>query len=112
MISKPTLLRVVFASGFVGLLAVAAFSQGPPRDPAALLASFRERSVAAEKQGLAEPFKGITAKGEVEKGLFAIKSPGVSTEPVRKAADAFLAALTPDQRKLTTFGVDDDEWRK
>jgi len=36
----------------------------------------------------------------------------VSTEPVRKAADAFLATLTPGQRGKTEFGVDDDEWRK
>jgi hypothetical protein len=36
----------------------------------------------------------------------------VSTEPVRKAADAFLAALSPAQRDKTLFGVDDPEWRK
>jgi hypothetical protein len=48
----------------------------------------------------------------VEPGLFAIKSTGVSTEPVRKAADAFLGALTQPQRDKSTFGVDDVEWRK
>jgi hypothetical protein len=31
---------------------------------------------------------------------------------VRKAADAFLAALSPAQRDRTLFGVDDPEWRK
>jgi hypothetical protein len=36
----------------------------------------------------------------------------VSTGPVRQAADAFLAGLTPAQRAKTTFAVDDDEWRK
>ena len=51
-----------------------------------------------EKTGLATPFKGITTNGQIEKDLFAIRSTGVSTEPVRKAADAFLAALTPAQR--------------
>ena len=61
---------------------------------------------------LAEPFKGITTGGTVESGLFKIKSTGVSTEPVRKAADAFLAALTPEQRRKTKFPVDDPEWRK
>jgi len=44
--------------------------------------------------------------------LFAIRSTGVSTDPVRKAADAFLAALSPEQRSKSTFSVDDDEWRK
>src|SRR5260221_6017934 len=72
----------------------------------------RQRSLAAEKQGLAESFKGVTADGHVATGLFDITSSGVSTEPVRKAADTFLAALTPVQRAKTVFGVDDDEWRK
>jgi hypothetical protein len=73
---------------------------------------FRLRSIEAEKAGLATPFNGITTKGTVEPGLFAIKSTGVSTEPVRKAADAFLAALSKPQRDKSTFSVDDVEWRK
>jgi hypothetical protein len=72
----------------------------------------RQRSITAERQGLAEPFKGVTTDGRIAPGLFAVKSTGVSIEPVRKAADAFLAALTPEQRGKTVFGVDDDEWRK
>ena len=55
-------------------------------------------SVDNEQKGLAEPFKGITAAGSVQPGLFEIRSTGVSTEPVRKAAEALLAALTPEQR--------------
>jgi hypothetical protein len=31
---------------------------------------------------------------------------------VRKAAETFLAALTPEQRKKTMYPVDDPEWRK
>jgi Protein of unknown function (DUF3500) len=73
---------------------------------------FREMSTKAEKAGLAEPFKGITADGQVETGLFPIRSTGVSTEPVRKAAEAFLAGLTPAQREKTMFPLDDPEWRK
>jgi hypothetical protein len=72
----------------------------------------RQRSQAAEKAGLAEPFKGITTDGRLQTALFGVKSTGVSTEPVRKAAEAFLAALTPPQRTKTTFALDDDEWRK
>ena len=48
----------------------------------------------------------------MENGLFPIHSTGVSTEPVRKAAEAFLAALTAEQRAKTMFPVDDPEWRK
>src|SRR3989454_7133239 len=75
-------------------------------------ARFRQMSIAAETRGLAEPFRGITTDGRVVPGLFAIRSTGVTTEPVRKAADAFLAALTAEQRAKTLFSVDDVEWRK
>ena len=74
--------------------------------------SVQQRSVAAEKSGLAEPFKGVTAAGTIAPNLFGIKSTGVSTAGVTKAAAAFLAALSDDQRKRTAFAVDDDEWRK
>jgi hypothetical protein len=73
---------------------------------------FRQMSDQAEKRGLAEPFHGVTADGKVTPGLFKIQSTGVSTEPVRKAAAAFLAGLTDEQRKKTTFPLDDPEWRK
>ena len=75
-------------------------------------ARFRQMSVDAEAKGLAEPFKGITTQGRIEPGLFPIRSSGVSTGPVRVAADAFMAALTQAQRDKTGFGVDDSEWRK
>ena len=41
-----------------------------------------------------------------------MRSTGVSTEPVRVAAEKFLAALTEEQRRKTLFPVDDLEWRK
>jgi hypothetical protein len=75
-------------------------------------ARFPAMSRAAEERGLAEAFKGITANGELVKGLFAVRSTGVSTEPVRVAAEKFLAALTEEQRRKTLFPVDDLEWRK
>lgn len=73
---------------------------------------FRRMSSDAEQKGLAEPYRGITRDGSVVPGLFPIRSSGVSTEPVKKAASAFLAALTKDQRSKTAFPVDDPEWRK
>jgi hypothetical protein len=66
----------------------------------------------AEARGLAEPFSGITKDGNIVSGLFAIRSTGVSTEPVRQAAAAFLTSLSMEQRARTLFPVDDDEWRK
>ncbi len=101
---------VVLVGSAIVALDPAALAQG--QSPGTLLEGFRVRSREAEAKGLADPFKGITAKGTVESGLFGVRSTGVSTEPVRAAAAAFLASLTPDQRRSSTFAVDDAEWRK
>jgi len=74
--------------------------------------SVQQRSIAAEKSGLAEPFKGVTSDGTIVPNLYGLRSTGVSTAGVTKAATGFLAALTDDQRKRTAFPVGDDEWRK
>src|SRR5215213_11259599 len=99
-----TLLRRLTFAGLAGvlLITVAAWAQD----------SVRQRSLAAEKAGLAEPFKGVTTDGTAAANLFGIKSTGVSTAPVVRAASAFLASLSADQRRRTSFSVDDDEWRK
>ena len=101
------------------ILTVAAVSAGAlwlaraqPPTPAERRERFAKMSADAERRGLAEPFKGITASGTPEPGLFSIKSTGVSTEPVTRTADAFLSALTAEQRAQTTFPVDDPEWRR
>src|SRR6218665_1263603 len=68
---------------------------GPPAPPGreSRIAEGAARSREFEAKGLAEPFKGVTADGTVVPGLFGVKSTGVSTAPVQKAATAFLAAL-------------------
>ena len=107
--------RLILAGVIVvtGLVAVTAASQQlTPQAMAERAARFRQQSSDAEAKGLSEPFKGITVEGAVTPGLFAVRSTGVSTEPVRKAADAFLAALSAPQRAITQFKVDDPEWRK
>ncbi|HUF48341.1 MAG TPA: DUF3500 domain-containing protein [Vicinamibacterales bacterium] len=58
-----------------------------------------------------DPFVGVTTSGTPVQGLFPIRATGVSTAPVREAAERFLGALTPAQRARTTFALDDDEWR-
>jgi hypothetical protein len=84
------------------------FSQSAPD----MAEKFRQMSAEAEKKGLADPFKGITTNGTVETGLFGLHSTGVSTEPVRVAAERFLASLTKEQRERAMFAIDDPEWRK
>lgn len=73
---------------------------------------FQQMSKKAEAAGLAQPFKGISTNGTLQPGLYKIKSSGVSTAPVKKAADEYLAALSAEQRGRTKFPLDDDEWRK
>jgi len=90
------------------MLARRAFAQAPQN----MAARFRAMSEDNERKGLAEPFKGITADGNVVPGLFPIESTGVSTAAVRAAAEKFLSSLTTEQRKRTMFAVDDPEWRK
>jgi hypothetical protein len=94
------------------LLTVAGSAGGAEAQASDRAERARSRSREAEARGLAEPFRGITTNGRPIPGLFPIRSKGVSTEPVRLAAEAFLASLTPDQRARTTFPVDDPEWRK
>ena len=48
---------------------------------------------------------------QADPGLFPIRASGVSTEPVRKAAEAFLAGLTQAQCDKTMFPVGDAEWQ-
>ncbi len=73
---------------------------------------FRRMSEEAERNGLAQPFKGITADGKVAPELFPIHKTGVSTAAVRNAAERFLNSLSVEQRAKTLFAVDDPEWRK
>ena len=99
------------AMPLIGVVAygVKPLSQQPQGDR---VERFQRMSKDAENRGLAEPFKGVTTDGNIIPGLFPIRSTGVSTEPVRKAAGAFLTSLTEEQRAKTTFSMDDSEWRK
>jgi len=89
-----------------------ALGQNQTQSPSEIAERFRQMSEDFEKEGLAAPFKGITASGEVETGLFEIRPTGVSTEPVRNAAEKFIATLRPVQLARAMFPVDDVEWRK
>ena len=90
--------------------AIGAVAQPP--DPEAYRQRSMQFSNAMNERGLAEPFRGITTDGNVQPGLFEIRSTGIPTAPVNAAASAFLATLNADQRERISFGIDDDEWRK
>ena len=61
---------------------------------------------------LAEPFTGVRSSSGTVAGLFSIRATGVSTEPVRLAAEGFLATLTSAQKLRTQFGIGDPEWQR
>jgi hypothetical protein len=93
-------LVAVLAAPVIGLACVLAVAQraAPP--------GFAERMQAT----LAEPFTGLLAAQKID-GLFSIAPTGVSTAPVRAAAEDLLASLDEGQRTRILFPVDDSEWR-
>lgn len=88
------------------------FGQSEKQTSTDLAERFRQMSEQAEQEGLASPFLGITTNGKVTPDLFQISPSGVSTEPVRNAAEKFIASLTGVQLARTMFPVDDAQWRK
>jgi hypothetical protein len=61
---------------------------------------------------LNEPFHGIATSTGKQANLFHLKSTGVSTESIQRAATTLLASLSEEQRTRTVYPVDDLEWRK
>ncbi len=103
---------VILASFALALGAAAATQRPGGPDPEAYLEQSRAWSERMEASGLADPFVGLTRDGDPIRGLFEIRSTGVSTAPIHEAAEAFLASLGPDQRNRVLFAADDLEWRK
>lgn len=68
---------------------------------------FAERA----ERALAEPLIGLTTDGTPVEELFAIAETGISTAPVRQAAERLLDTLTSEQREAMTFPVTHTEWR-
>jgi Protein of unknown function (DUF3500) len=90
----------------------ALLGQEQDKNPANMAERFRQISETSEVEGLAAPFKGVTTDGDVVPDLFHISPTGVSTEPVRVAAEKFVASLTGVQLARSLFYVDDSQWRK
>ena len=103
--SRPWVLLGIVVAG------AAAIAQSPADYDDAVLA---RKKVFADRQraALGVPFTGLRASDGVESGLFPIRTTGVSTEPVRLAAAAFVDSLSPAQLIRTLFAVDDAEWRR
>jgi hypothetical protein len=98
------------ATDWAGLLKPRERHSTPSRRPFPLPPRLQE-ALDHGKAEIERPLVGITADGTPEPGLFTIQPTGVSTAPIRAAAEAWLAALTPEQRTAATFDVDDKLWR-
>ena len=89
--------------------------QRPPISARDLSSMQNERTKAMRDAGEAavvEAFKGVTDDGKVTPGLFALRRTGVSTLPIKAAAEAFLACLDEAGRNAATFRVESDAWRR
>jgi hypothetical protein len=104
--------RRAFLSSLISALAFSPFAFGQEKNPAGMAERFRQMSEEAEQKGLTRPFRGITTNGDVMPGLFQVSPSRVSTEPVRNAAERFIASLNNVQLAKTMFPADDIQWRK
>ena len=83
----------------------------PPRIDESKVSQALQDLFAGWRVSLKEPFKGITATGEVARDLFPLRKTGVSTQPLHDAVTAFLGALDGKQRAAVQFDVSSEVWR-
>lgn len=105
--------RRAFLSSLISAAVLAPWALGQEQSSSVDMAErFRRMSEEYEANGLGEPFRGITTDGKVMAGVFEIQPTGVSTEPVRHAAERFIASLNNLQLTRAIFPVGDPQWRK
>jgi hypothetical protein len=104
--------RRAFLSSLISAFVFLPLAHGQEKNPVGMAERFRQMSEDAEQKGLATPFRGITTNGDPMPGLFQISPSGVSTEPVRNAAERFIASLNNVQLAKTMFPVNDLQWQK
>ncbi|KRA47212.1 DUF3500 domain-containing protein [Devosia sp. Root635] len=77
-----------------------------------ILATDRAIALNAEWQGrYSEPFKGVTAGGELVENLFALEDEGFDPAPAVAAMQSMLGTLSGVQRTKLSHAVDANEWR-
>jgi hypothetical protein len=82
----------------------------PARHLPSPLPDFVLRTLERAEAAVAEPFVGVTTDGNPVPGLFALEQTGVSTRPLKDAADAFINSLDPGQRTTSSFALEDSAW--
>src|SRR5688572_23142286 len=84
--------------------------RAPPRIDETQVSKPLQDLFASWREALREPFRGITADGEIERNLFS-KRTGGNVAPIVDAATRFLAALSAGERNAVTFSLDSEVWR-
>jgi Protein of unknown function (DUF3500) len=73
---------------------------------------FIEPDSPTETTEFAKPYVGITTEGTPIKNLFPIKKTGPTTVPIKNAVMAFLGTLTKEQKAISIFPIESEEWRR
>ncbi len=106
------LLRLALLASLAGCVSI--ITGDVPADPPFVphVPSAPQAYDADGKARLSEPFRGISAEGRIVPGLFAIERSGVSTVPVRAAAQAFVDSLDSQGRARALVPIESDRWRR
>ena len=80
------------------------------REPAEWTPELLEK-VAWRRLAAEQPFRGVATPKGVQPGLFPLRETGLDTGRARAAAEAFLAALSPEELAEGRFPMDDVSWR-
>ena len=107
------IITLILLLGFVGCKQKADQKENTsPTDIVEEVNPVKEHFAKMEADALKEPYVGIFTEKRDSTVLFQIRSTGVSTLPIQKAAENFLNGLSPSQLHRTTFDINDEEWRK
>ncbi len=110
---KKNLITILLLSTFFGCNQNANYNEiDKASNDADEVNSVKEMFAKMEADALKEPYTGIFANGMDSTDLSQIRSTGVSTLPIQRAAENFLSRLSASQIERTTFDIDDEEWRK
>jgi hypothetical protein len=80
-------------------------------EPPPKYSDFLQRMLMRAKESLGEEFRGITAEGIVQPGLFPVRKTGISLDPILRAARDFLTTLDLRQQRQVSFDIQSDAWR-
>lgn len=77
-----------------------------------LLPAVPAYELSAAQRNVTQPYVGLTTDGTPMRGLYNLAETGAQHAGAVDAAQAFLAALTANERMCTQMPMNSDEWRK